>query len=372
MRSFFLIVVAAAAVACTQIDSVDNFQFDPSCDLDMPMTDFGTHSNATVCADIERRHEFFIEVVREVSVEGASTLDRRDFLAYLDPLPSPEFQLTIPNVVEGAANATEGRARIEFYADQGRDGLTQLIADNPPTSPDHQWAIPAACDANQEPFVHLVSNFVNLSATRVTADGEAITEDSTFVSRGRGTDLIVRFRDPRLPDDEEGRNRLTAETLMRNVEVRVTTTVVEDDREVIRPLAFARRAAVNEPPRIESDAFQSDLVLPDVLDEGLDVNVVVFFDRDGDGELQTAGDLAFNFVVPAATVLVDACESNTEEPVCSRSDANNVLQAFEIRVNLEPTDTNFRSRVTELEPWWRVPDGQEPVCAGVGIGILNP
>lgn len=153
--------LSAFIPGCFVIADLDRFETDTGCDLDQGFSDFGAHAG--------RHMGTFSLVVDPEDSDGAPRI-RANII--LDPVPSVDFNFTVPNGVQ------PGGLELDFYADLEGNGFTEN---------DHQWRIEDVCRGLEQPFVHsfefdVVQEPIGIEKDfAITVDGLPATGDGEVV-----------------------------------------------------------------------------------------------------------------------------------------------------------------------------------------------
>lgn len=240
------LVLASCAFAqsCTLIADPNSYEFDDGCDLRMSLTEFAAHFSGP------HPMAFFI-----VEPATESTEESTKSILVLDPTPSIDFTINVPNAIP------DRRHEIRFYADQNLNGIVETVAGG--VRVDHTWVLTTVCEPDPIPFEHTLvfQNFENPQPF----GSNLIVNVSGIPETGGAFELRAIVRVPLDPSDP-------SETVERTV------------------------GAYHRPSRSNGTGGDMDpftCVIPGILDEGVEYILEAWADGDGDGVFDRSADGTF-------------------------------------------------------------------------------
>ncbi|MEM1418466.1 MAG: hypothetical protein AAGH15_26460 [Myxococcota bacterium] len=295
-----LVLAAALLAGCSAINDTSGFRSDEGCNLDLRLNQFRPHLN----------DRFEIRVIHQRIGQTVPTLDA---LAVFEPLSGPgrsdfNFRLIMPNAVFPQEQAGLQPGTVDFYAEVNDVGGYQFDLD-------HGWRLEGVC-------LDLPAATANAPATPFTApndQGTVFTHEFFFDDfpdpdgAPLGLEVEFFFDGMSFPDGTD-LDLAAAEVHVEGIELpsRVGDGGVEQ-----RAVGFFRFSSLGALMRRGDNRAR----LPDILFDGLEYQVRVLFDLNGDGQFNPGGeDRAFETVVLADTNDLPRCDlgRDPESGLCRR------------------------------------------------------
>ena len=303
--------------SCTAVQNLSQFEEDTSCGVDIRLRGFFPHaqepgSDLDISELSAIRERFGVYVVQD-RLQPSGEFQRFYFArAFFEPLPSPDVDIRIPFAVEASQTREELPATLELHGDRQtlRDGADFFEISTIPA--DHSWAFPHACSEEGTVFQH-------------TTDFDQLEEASE-----QAYELKLR---PATPED--------AQFWVNNtIEVRVVREAIIDGVEVNQARAFYRRG--NATDIADATIDDAEIDMGGVLRETEDVSVIVFVDRNGDGNFDVSTDVALETTLELDRAALPRCDDAA--PPCLDIDA--VVLEFTLD-GISPTGSTLIDG-----PWW--------------------
>jgi len=276
-RLLTLALPLALCSGCFLIASTDDFTEDDRCDLELDVRAFAPHIG----------QDFEVRLVQEPPESLEGTDPRLLFLAFFEPLQSPNMDIQIPGAVPALVDPTRPRPALDFFADFNMDGGYSGFP------ADHTWRVEDPCNPDRDPTFPHNTDFVDLPQP-VGLGGTVHVDFCPNLTTGGRIGPLEPF------DGTEA------------VEVRVSGTFVptiDGMTEEVRPVGFYRLERLGARP--------TGVALPMLVDPGFNHKVEIILDRNDDFAFDEGTDLSWVYLYNNLTA--PDCRPPTEMGVCGLS-----------------------------------------------------
>ncbi len=250
-RTMLASALAVSFGGCTLASDLDRFEQDPICSPEVNLTAFSFHAPLGG----EPGHTMNFRLVKRPTGGGLPVLRA---LAILDPSPSSNYDLVLPNAVDDG----DGPFDLQFFADVNADDVAGrgVLSDG-----DHSWLLEDICATSPVAFEH-------------TSDFDSFEEPQT-----NSGDLRVEFANMPVTNAP--------------LEVQLVRTPALGSDEGLRTIGLYRLRSV--------DAEEFTVLLPGIVDPDPSITYEVRIWADGNGNAVFEPNLDLTWIVAADGGMLD-------------------------------------------------------------------